>query len=87
MSYDQNKDKILKYEEFDCCEGRFLQMSICSYAGGPPKLQFLRRYKKRDDTYGYSTSIGRLTLQEVIWLNEVMRDFVNKMEETIANRK
>ena len=76
MAYDSSKDQILdtwKNEETG------LNISICRYGEGEAKLQIgPRSYIKRDGTER-NTKAGRLTIDDVLWLNEVIEEVKDKM--------
>jgi len=63
MAYNQDRDKVLKVFEMPQENGNFFIVSIFSYDGGKPKLQFSRRFEKSDGTSSYKAS-GRMTIEE-----------------------
>ncbi len=76
MAYDSNKDKILETWEN---EQTGLNLSICRYGEGEVKLQIGPRvYTKRDGTKN-ATKAGRLTIDDVLWLSEVLEQVKEKM--------
>lgn len=78
MAYDSAKDQIL---ETWSNEETGLTISIYRYGEGDPKLQIgPRTYTKKDGTQG-ATKPGRLTIDDVLWLNEVMEEVQEKMKE------
>ena len=78
MAYDSAKDKILETWKND---ETGLTISIFRYGEGEAKLQIgPRTYTKRDGTKG-TTKPGRLTIDDVLWLNEVIEEVKEKMNE------
>lgn len=76
MAYDSSKDQTLatwKNEETG------LNISICRYGEGEAKLQIgPRTYTKKDGTER-NTKAGRLSIDDVLWLNEVIEEVKDKM--------
>ena len=76
MAYDSSKDQTLdtwKNEETG------LNISICRYGEGEAKLQIgPRSYTKQDGTER-NTKTGRLSIDDVLWLNEVIEEVKDKM--------
>jgi len=76
MAYDSSKDQTLdtwKNEETG------LNISICRYGEGEAKLQIgPRSYTKQDGTER-NTKAGRLSIDDVLWLNEVIEEVKDKM--------
>ena len=78
MAYDPNMDQRLEHWEN---EETGLQLSINRYGDGEPKLQIgPRTYTKKDGTPG-STKTGRLTIDDVLWLTEVLEEVKDKMNQ------
>lgn len=78
MPYDANMDKILENWEN---EETGLNISICQYGEGEIKLQVgPRSYVKKDGTKK-TTKAGRLTIDDVLWLNDVIEEIKDKMNE------
>lgn len=76
MAYDPSKDKILETWEN---EETGLIVSINRYGNGEPKLQIgPRSYTKRDGTKT-TTKAGRLAIDDVLWLGEVLEEVREKM--------
>lgn len=76
MPYEPEKDQILDSWEN---EKTGLNISIYRYGDGEPKLQIgPRSYKKKDGTKA-STKPGRLRIDDVLWLNEVLEEVKEKM--------
>ena len=76
MAYDPSKDKVLETWEN---EATGLTVSINQYGDGEPKLQIgPRSYPKRDGTTT-TTKAGRLAIDDVLWLGEVLEEVKEKM--------
>jgi len=78
MTYDASKDQVLDTWEN---EETGLQISINRYGDGEPKLQIgPRTYTKKDGSRS-TTKTGRLSMADVLWLEETIEDVKNKMNE------
>ena len=78
MAYDPGKDQVLETWEN---EETGLIISIYRYGDGEPKLQIgPRAYTKRDGTKG-NTKAGRLSIDDVLWLDETLPSVKEKMNE------
>ena len=78
MPYDASMDKILENWEN---EETGLNISICQYGEGEIKLQVgPRSYVKKDGTKR-TTKAGRLTIDDVLWLNDTIEEIKDKMNE------
>jgi len=76
MAYDATKDQVLDTWEN---EETGLQISINRYADGEPKLQIgPRTYTKKDGTKS-ATKTGRLSMADVLWLEETLSEVKEKM--------
>ena len=76
MAYDPSKDQVLETWEN---EETGLIVSINQYGDGEPKLQIgPRNYTKRDGTTA-TTKAGRLAIDDVLWLGEVLEEVKEKM--------
>ena len=77
--YDPDKDKVLKKWN---CEETGLQISINQYGDGEPKLQIgPRLLKKKDGTDRAPAKAGRLSIEDVLWLYDVIDDIKNELTE------
>lgn len=77
MAYDESKDQVLNTWEN---EETGLQISICRYAEGDPKLQIgPRTYTKKDGSKS-TTRTGRLSMTDVLWLQEILEEVNEKMK-------
>ena len=73
MAFDNNKDKILKAWEITG-ENDILRVGVYSYNGNEAKLQIGPRVViKKDGSDGFRKA-GRLTLEEVRVLKDLMAD-------------
>ncbi|RLC29290.1 MAG: hypothetical protein DRH37_07815 [Deltaproteobacteria bacterium] len=78
MAYDPDKDQVLNTWEN---EETGLTISICRYGDGEVKLQIgPRNYTRRDGTKR-STKAGRLSIDDVLWLNDIIEVVKDKMNE------
>jgi hypothetical protein len=78
MAYDSSKDQVLHTWENDKTG---LNISICRYGDGEAKLQIgPRSYTKKDGSKS-ATKAGRLSIDDVTWLNEVIEQVIEKMNE------
>ena len=77
MPYDASKDVTLENWEND---ETGLNISICRYGEGEVKVQIgPRSYTKKDGTKR-STKAGRLTIDDVLWLSEIIDEVKEKMD-------
>ncbi|MDY6880276.1 MAG: hypothetical protein V2J25_08845 [Desulfatiglans sp.] len=76
MPYDPTMDKVLAtWENNDTG----LSISIHQYGEGEPKLQIGPRiYTKKDGTKS-NTKAGRLPIDDILWLSEVIEDVKDRM--------
>ena len=82
MAYDPNKDQVLHSWEND---ETGLNISINRYGDGEPKLQIgPRAYTKKDGTRT-TTKAGRLSVDDVHWLSEVLEEVKEKINEYFLN--
>ncbi len=78
MSYDASKDQVLITWEN---EKTGLNVSICRYGEGEVKLQIgPRAYTKQDGTKR-ANKAGRLPIDDVLWLSDVLEEVKEKMNE------
>ena len=77
MPYDPEMDKILKQWK---CEETGLIVSINQYGTGEPKVQIGPRIlKKRDGSDRAPVKAGRLTIEDVLWLYDIIDDVRDEM--------
>lgn len=76
MPYDPDKDQQLDSWQND---ETGLNIAIYRYGEGEPKLQLgPRTYTKKDGSEG-KTKTGRLSIADVLWLEEVIAEIKDKM--------
>ncbi len=79
MPYDATKDEELNTWK---CEETGLVMSIHRYAGGEPKVQIGPRIlKKKDGSDRAPVKAGRLTIEDIMWLYDVIDEIKDEMSE------
>lgn len=76
MAYDPTKDQILESWEND---ETGLKISIYRYGDGEPKLQIGPRIYTKQDGRKTATKPGRLSIEDVLWLNEVLEEVKEKI--------
>jgi len=70
MAYEPEKDKVLKKWR---SEETGLMLSINKYGDGEAKLQIGPRIlKKKDGTDGAPVKAGRLSIEDVMWLYDLL---------------
>jgi hypothetical protein len=78
MPYDASKDLILHTWEN---KETGLNVSICRYGESEAKLQIgPRTYTKQDGTQK-ANKAGRLPIDDVLWLSEILEEVKEKMNE------
>ena len=78
MAYDASKDQVLETWEND---ETGLIVSIYRYGDGEPKLQIgPRGYTRKDGGKG-TTKAGRLLIQDVLWLDEILTEVKDRMND------
>lgn len=79
--FDPDKDKVLKKWK---CEDTGLIVAIHSYDGGEPKLQIGPRVlKKKDGTDRAPSKAGRLTIEDVEWIYDIIDDIKDELETNL----
>jgi hypothetical protein len=79
MPYEPEKDELVKQWR---CEETGLTISIQRYAGGEPKLQIGPRIlKKKDGSERAPAKAGRLTIEDVMWLYDIIDDVKNELSD------
>jgi hypothetical protein len=77
MPYEPEKDKILKKWK---CEETGLVVSINQYDQGQPKVQIGPRVLlKKDGTERAPAKAGRLSIEDLMWLYEIIDDVKDEM--------
>ena len=84
MAYDASKDVVLTSWEN---EETGLMVSINRYGDGDPKLQIGPRAYTRKDGKKSSTKAGRLTIDDVLWLDEILEEVADKMKELFLSQE
>lgn len=80
MPYEPEKDKVLKQWKSD---ETGLMISINQYADGEAKVQIGPRIlKKRDGTDRAPTKAGRLTIEDIHWIY----DIIDEIKEELGRR-
>lgn len=79
MPYEPEKDELIKQWR---CEETGLVISIQRYAGGEPKLQIGPRIlKKKDGSERAPAKAGRLTIEDVMWLYDIIDEIKNELSD------
>jgi len=76
MPFDPEKDKILKDWE---CEETGLVISINQYGEGEAKVQIGPRMFTKKDGGKSQRKAGRLTMEDLLWLYEVIDEVKDEM--------
>jgi len=80
MPFEPEKDKLLKEWK---CEETGLLISINQYANGQPKVQIGPRIlKKQDGTDRAPAKAGRLSMEDISWLYEI----IDEIKEELSAR-
>lgn len=75
--YDPEKDKTLKEWK---CKDTGLMVSINQYGEGEPKLQIGPRILlKKDGTERRPSKAGRLSIEDVMWLYDIIDEIKDEM--------
>lgn len=79
MPYEPEKDEMIKQWR---SEETGLILSIQRYAGGEAKLQIGPRIlKKKDGSERAPAKAGRLTIEDVMWLYDVIDEVKNELSD------
>ena len=78
MAYDSSKDQVLETWVND---ETGLNISICRYGDGEAKLQIGPRIYTKQDGTKKTAKAGRLAVDDILWLNEVLEEVKEKMNE------
>ena len=77
MPYDPEMDKMLKKWK---CEETGLVVSINQYGNGEPKVQIGPRILlKKDGTERAPVKAGRLTIEDILWLYDLIDEVKDEM--------
>ncbi|MDY6822609.1 MAG: hypothetical protein SWH68_02255 [Thermodesulfobacteriota bacterium] len=81
MPYDPEKDKMLKQWK---CEETGLTVSVNQYADGQPKVQIGPRIlKKKDGTDRAPAKAGRLSIEDMMWLYDIIDEVKDTLTEMV----
>jgi hypothetical protein len=81
MPYEPEKDKVIKKWK---CEETGLIVSINQYAEGQPKVQIGPRILlKRDGSERAPTKAGRLSIEDLMWLYEIIDEVKDEMTRRV----
>jgi hypothetical protein len=78
MAYDAGMDEELEKWEND---ETGLVVSIYRYGEGDPKLQIGPRFYTKKDGSKSARKAGRLTIDDVLWLDEIIEEVKEKMND------
>ncbi len=79
MPYDPEKDEMLKQWR---CEETGLMISIQRYNNGEAKLQIGPRILlKKDGSQRAPVKAGRLTIEDVMWLYDIIDDIKDELSD------
>ena len=79
MPYDPEMDKMLKKWK---CEETGLVVSINQYGNGEPKVQIGPRILlKKDGTERAPVKAGRLTIEDIMWLYDLIDEVKDEMSK------
>jgi len=82
MPYDASKDEVLESWEN---EETGLVISIIRYGDGEPKLQIgPRTYRRKDGSKGANRA-GRLSMEDVLWLDDILEEIKDKMNASFLS--
>lgn len=82
MPYDPEKDEVLKQWR---CEETGLMISIQRYAGGEAKVQIgPRLLKRKDGTDRAPAKAGRLTIEDLLWLYDIIDEIKDEMTNMVG---
>ena len=76
MAYDAGMDEELEKWEND---ETGLVVSIYRYGEGDPKLQIGPRFYTKKDGTKSARKAGRLTIDDILWLDEIIEEVKEKM--------
>ncbi|MCB9480564.1 MAG: hypothetical protein H6680_01890 [Desulfobacteraceae bacterium] len=77
--FDPEKDKVLKEWR---CEETGLVVSINQYGDGEPKVQIGPRIiMKKDGTEGAPRKAGRLSVEDIMWLHEIIDEIRDELQD------
>ena len=84
MPYDPEMDKVLKKWK---CEETGLVVTINQYGDGEPKVQIgPRMLLKKDGTERAPVKAGRLTIEDVMWLYDMIDEIKDELTKIAKPR-
>jgi hypothetical protein len=84
MPYDPEMDKVLKKWK---CEETGLVVTINQYGDGEPKVQIgPRMLLKKDGTERAPVKAGRLTMEDVMWLYDMIDEIKDELTKIAKPR-
>jgi hypothetical protein len=83
MAFDPEKDKILKKWQ---CDETGLVVSINQYGDGEPKVQIGPRIFTRKDGQESQRKAGRLTIEDVMWVYDIIDDVKEELSKLAKPR-
>ncbi|MDJ0830256.1 MAG: hypothetical protein QNI92_10415 [Desulfobacterales bacterium] len=82
MPYDPEMDQVLKQWK---SEETGLMVSINRYGAGEPKVQIGPRIlKKRDGSDRAPAKAGRLTIEDLLWLYDIIDEVKEEMTDLVG---
>lgn len=82
MPYDPSKDEVIKKWR---CEDTGLIVTINRYDGGEPKVQIGPRIlKKKDGTNRAPVKAGRLTIEDMTWLYDIIDEVKEELSDMVG---
>ena len=82
MAFDPDKDKTLKQWK---CEETGLMISINQYGDAQPKVQIGPRIlKKKDGTDRAPSKAGRLTMEDLSFLYDIIDEIKDELQNLVA---
>jgi len=81
MPYDPELDELMKQWR---CEETGLMVSIQRYGNGEPKVQIGPRIlKRKDGTDRAPAKAGRLTMEDLLWLYDIIDEIKEEMNTLV----
>jgi hypothetical protein len=79
--FDPEKDKVLKTWK---CDDTGLMIAIHKYGEGEPKVQIGPRIlKKKDGTDRAPSKAGRLSIEDLSWLYDIIDEIKDELEQNL----
>jgi hypothetical protein len=84
MPYEPNKDEVIRKWQ---CEDTGLIVTVNRYDGGEPKVQIGPRIlKKKDGSERAPAKAGRLTIEDIMWLYDIIDEVKGELSEIVGPR-